>query len=121
LEGVTLPGSSVMGQVDQGWPLFKRALEWASAALCAEMVGGASHMLETSVEYAKTRQQFGKPIDIYQAISHKLSDMLLEVESARSATYYASWAVDADAPDRALASSMAKTYVSDAYRRAAGN
>ena len=121
LEGVTLPGSSVMGQVDQGWPPLKRALEWASAALCAEMVGGASHVLETSVEYAKTRQQFGKPIGIYQAVSHKLSDMLLEVESARSATYYASWAVDADAPDRALAASMAKAYVSDAYRRAAGN
>jgi alkylation response protein AidB-like acyl-CoA dehydrogenase len=121
LEGVTLPGDAVMGQVDQGWPPLKRALEWASAALCAEMVGGASHVLETSVEYAKTRQQFGKPIGIYQAVSHKLSDMLLEVESARSATYYASWAVDADAPDRALAASMAKAYVSDAYRRAAGN
>ncbi|HEY8642626.1 MAG TPA: acyl-CoA dehydrogenase [Candidatus Dormibacteraeota bacterium] len=121
LEGVTLPGDAVMGQVDQGWPPLKRALEWGSAALCAEMVGGASHVLETSVEYAKTRQQFGKPIGIYQAVSHKLSDMLLEVESARSATYYASWAVDADAPDRALASSMAKAYVSDAYRRAAGN
>jgi len=121
LEGVTLPDNSVMGQVDQGWPPLRRALEWASAALCAEMVGGASHVLETSVEYAKTRQQFGKPIGIYQAVSHKLSDMLLEVESARSATYYASWAVNADAPDRALASSMAKAYVSDAYRRAAGN
>jgi alkylation response protein AidB-like acyl-CoA dehydrogenase len=120
-EGVAVPSDAVMGQVDQGWPPLKRALEWASAALCAEMVGGASHVLETSVEYAKTRQQFGKPIGIYQAVSHKLSDMLLEVESARSATYYAAWAVDADAPDRALASSMAKAYVSDAYRRAAGN
>jgi alkylation response protein AidB-like acyl-CoA dehydrogenase len=120
-EGVSLPADAVMGQVDQGWPALKRTLEWASAALCAEMVGGASHVLETSVEYAKTRQQFGKPIGIYQAVSHKLSDMLLEVESARSATYYAAWAVDADAPDRALASSMAKAYVSDAYRRAAGN
>jgi alkylation response protein AidB-like acyl-CoA dehydrogenase len=120
-EGMTLPAAAVMGQVDQGWPALKRALEWASAALCAEMVGGASHVLETSVEYAKTRQQFGKPIGIYQAVSHKLSDMLLEVESARSATYYAAWAVDADAPDRALAASMAKAYVSDAYRRAAGN
>ena len=120
-EGVSLPAAAVLGQVDQGWPAHKRVLESASAALCAEMVGGASHVLETSVEYAKTRQQFGKPIGIYQAVSHKLSDMLLEVESARSATYYAAWAVDADAPDRALASSMAKAYVSDAYRRAAGN
>jgi alkylation response protein AidB-like acyl-CoA dehydrogenase len=120
-DGVTLPGDSVMGKVDGGWQPLKRTLEWATAALCAEMVGGASHVLETSVEYAKSRHQFGKPIGIYQAVSHKLSDMLLEVESARSATYYAAWAVDADAPDRSLAASMAKAYVSDAYRRAAGN
>jgi alkylation response protein AidB-like acyl-CoA dehydrogenase len=84
------------------------------------MVGGAQRVLETSVEYAKTRQQFGKPIGIYQAISHRLADMLLETESARSTTYYAAWAVDADAPDRSLAASMAKAYASDAYRRAAG-
>ena len=120
-DGVELPGSAVMGAVDQGWSPLRRALDWAAAGLCAEMVGGAQHVLDTSVEYAKTRQQFGKPIGIYQAVSHKLADMLLETESARSATYYAAWAVDADAPDRSLAASMAKAYASDAYRRAAGN
>src|SRR5579872_6447709 len=120
-DGVELPDEAVMGAPDQGWPALKRALEWGAAALCAEMVGGAQWVLDTSVEYAKTRQQFGKPIGIYQAVSHKLADMLLEVESARSATYYAAWTVDADAPDRALATSMAKAYASDAYRKAAGN
>ena len=120
-EGVQLPGSAVMGAVDQGWGPLKRALEWASAALCAEMIGGSQQVLDASVEYAKTRHQFGRPIGVYQAVSHKLADMLLETESARSATYYAAWAVDADAPDRGLAASMAKAYVSDAYRRAAGN
>jgi alkylation response protein AidB-like acyl-CoA dehydrogenase len=120
-DGVTLPASAVVGAVDQGWAPLRRALDWAAAGLCAEMVGGAQHVLDTSVEYAKTRQQFGKPIGIYQAVSHKLADMLLETESARSATYYAAWAVDADAPDRTLAASMAKAYTSDAYRRAAGN
>ena len=120
-EGVEVPGDAVMGTVDQGWTPLKRAMDWGAAALCAEMVGGAQHVLDTSVEYAKTRQQFGKPIGIYQAVSHKLADMLLETESARSATYYAAWAVDADAPDRSLAASMAKAYASDAYRRAAGN
>jgi alkylation response protein AidB-like acyl-CoA dehydrogenase len=120
-EGVEVPGDAVMGAVDQGWTPLKRAMDWGAAALCAEMVGGAQHVLDTSVEYAKTRQQFGKPIGIYQAVSHKLADMLLETESARSATYYAAWAVDADAPDRSLAASMAKAYASDAYRRAAGN
>jgi alkylation response protein AidB-like acyl-CoA dehydrogenase len=120
-EGVKLGADALMGQADQGWTPLRRTLEWGEAALCAEMVGGASSVLQRSVDYAKTRHQFGKPIGIYQAVSHKLSDMLLETESARSATYYAAWAVDADAPDRSLACSMAKAYVSDAYRKAAGN
>jgi alkylation response protein AidB-like acyl-CoA dehydrogenase len=120
-EGVSLPADALMGAPDQGWTPLRRALEWGEAALCAEMVGGAQHVLETSVEYAKTRQQFGKPIGIYQAVSHKLADMLLETESAKSATYYAAWAIDADAPDRSMAASIAKAYVSDAYRRAAGD
>jgi alkylation response protein AidB-like acyl-CoA dehydrogenase len=121
LDGVQVPGDAVVGAVDRGWAPLRRALDWAAAGLCAEMVGGAQHVLDTSVEYAKTRQQFGKPIGIYQAVSHKLADMLMETESARSATYYAAWAVDADAPDRSVAASMAKAYTSDAYRRAAGN
>ena len=120
-EGVELPAEALMGTADQGWPPLKRALEWGETALCAEMIGGAQRVLDMSVDYAKTRQQFGKPIGIYQAVSHKLADMLLETESARSATYYAAWTVDADAPDRSLAASMAKAYVSDAYRKAAGD
>src|SRR5262249_333725 len=120
-DGLQLPGEAVMGTVDRGWAPLRRALDWAEAGLCAEMVGGAQHVLDASVEYAKTRHQFGKPIGIYQAVSHKLADMLLHTESARSAADYGSWPVDADAPDRSLAASMAKAYTSDAYRRAAGN
>ena len=119
-EGVELGADAVMGEPDKGWPPLRRALDWGTAALCAEMVGGAQKVLDDSVEYAKTRQQFGKPIGIYQAVSHKLADMLLEVESAKSVTYYAAWAVEADAPDRALACSIAKAYTSDAYRDATG-
>jgi alkylation response protein AidB-like acyl-CoA dehydrogenase len=120
-EGVVLGADALMGAQDKAWPALKRALEWATAALCAEMIGGAQKVLEESTEYAKTRHQFGKPIGIYQAVSHKLADMLVLSESARSATYYAAWAVEADAPDRSLASSMAKAYVSDAYRKVAGD
>ena len=120
-DGVKLEAGSLMGQAHSAWPHLKRALEWATAALCAEMVGGAQKVLETSTDYAKTRHQFGKPIGIYQAVSHKLADMLVLSESGRSATYYAAWTVDADAPDRSLASSMAKAYVSDAYRKVAGD
>ncbi|HEV2413274.1 MAG TPA: acyl-CoA dehydrogenase [Candidatus Dormibacteraeota bacterium] len=118
---VQLDGDAVMGAPDKAWPALKRALEWSTAALCAEMVGGVQKVLETSTEYAKTRQQFGKPIGIYQAVSHKIADMLVLSESGRSATYYAAWAVDADAPDRSVAASMAKAYVSDAYRKVAGD
>jgi alkylation response protein AidB-like acyl-CoA dehydrogenase len=120
-DGVRLPAEAVMGAPDKAWPRLKRALEWSTAALCAEMVGGVQKVLETTTEYAKTRHQFGKPIGIYQAVSHKLADMLVLSESGRSATYYAAWAVDADASDRALAASMAKAYVSDAYRKVAGD
>jgi alkylation response protein AidB-like acyl-CoA dehydrogenase len=120
-DGVELDATAMMGAPHQAWPALKRALEWATAALCAEMMGGAQKVLETSTEYAKTRHQFGKPIGIYQAVSHKLADMLVLSESGRSATYYAAWAVDADAADRSLASSMAKAYVSDAYRKVAGD
>jgi len=120
-EGVELGADALMGAPHTAWPRVKRALEWSTAALCAEMVGGAQKVLEMSTEYAKTRQQFGKPIGIYQAVSHRVADMLVLSESSKSATYYAAWAVEADAPDRSLASSMAKAYVSDAYRKVAGD
>ena len=120
-DGVELGPEALMGQPNKAWAPLKRALEWGTAALCAEMMGGAQRVLEMSTEYAKTRQQFGKPIGIYQAVSHKLADMLVQTESGRSATYYAAWTVEADAPDRSVAASMAKAYVSDAYRKVAGD
>ena len=120
-DNVELGADSVMGSPHDAWPRAQRALEWATAALCAEMVGGSQKVLEASTEYAKSRQQFGKPIGIYQAVSHRLADMLVLSESGRSATYYAAWTVDADAADRSLASSIAKAYVSDAYRKIAGD
>jgi alkylation response protein AidB-like acyl-CoA dehydrogenase len=120
-DGVELSADALMGAPHKAWPALKRSLDWATAAICAEMIGGTQKVLETSTEYAKTRHQFGKPIGIYQAVSHKLADMLVLSESGKSATYYAAWTVDADAPDRALAASMAKAYVSDAYRKVAGD
>ena len=120
-DGVEVGADALMGAAHTAWPRLQRALDWATASMCAEMVGGEQKVLETSTDYAKTRQQFGKPIGIYQAVSHKLADMLVLTESSKSATYYAAWTVEADAPDRSLASSMAKAYVSDAYRKIAGD
>ncbi len=92
------------------------AIDIATVALCAEMVGGMQWILETTVEYAKTRQQFGRPIGSFQAVQHQCADMLLLTESARSATYYAAWALTENDPGAALAVSIAKSYCSDAYR-----
>ena len=92
------------------------AVDVATAALVAEMVGGMQRTLDITVEYAKTRKQFGKPIGAFQAVQHQCADMYLETESARSAAYYAAWALEENAPDAAIAVSIAKTYASDACR-----
>ncbi|HLK09003.1 MAG TPA: acyl-CoA dehydrogenase, partial [Candidatus Angelobacter sp.] len=92
------------------------ALDVATAALSAEMVGGMQRELELTVAYAKTRKQFGKPIGIFQAVQHLCADMYLEAESSRSATYYAAWALEENVPDAAASVSVAKMYASDASR-----
>ena len=95
---------------------LEHALNVATLAVAAEMVGGMHWVMDASVEYAKTRKQFGKPIGQFQAVQHHCANMLLMTESARSAVYYAAW-VMGNAPELApLAVSMAKTYTSDAYR-----
>jgi alkylation response protein AidB-like acyl-CoA dehydrogenase len=93
-----------------------RARGIATAALVAEMVGGMQRALDLTVEYAKTRKQFGKPIGTFQAVQHQCADMYLETESSRSAVYYAAWALEQKAPDAATAVSIAKMYASDASR-----
>lgn len=93
-----------------------RARSIATAGLVAEMVGGMQRTLDLSVEYAKTRKQFGKPIGTYQAVQHQCADMYLEAESSRSAVYYAAWALEQNTPDAATAVSIAKMYASDACR-----
>jgi alkylation response protein AidB-like acyl-CoA dehydrogenase len=93
-----------------------RAFDIATAALAAELVGGMQRTLDVTVEYAKTRKQFGKPIGIFQAVQHQCADMYLETESSRSAVYYGGWALEENSPDAATAVSIAKMYCSDAAR-----
>jgi alkylation response protein AidB-like acyl-CoA dehydrogenase len=97
-----------------------RAFDIATTALAAELVGGMQRTLDLTVEYAKTRKQFGKPIGMFQAVQHQCADMYLETESSRSAVYYAGWALEENSPDAATAVSIAKMYASDAAR-AVGN
>jgi alkylation response protein AidB-like acyl-CoA dehydrogenase len=88
----------------------------ATIALCAEMTGGMQWTLDTTVEYAKTRLQFDRPIGIYQAVQHRCAEMVLFTESARSSVYYAAWALSENDASAKLAVSMAKAYCSDAAR-----
>jgi alkylation response protein AidB-like acyl-CoA dehydrogenase len=93
-----------------------KALDIATAALVGEMVGGMQRMLDITVEYAKMRKQFGKPIGMFQAVQHHCADMYLETESSRSAAYYAAWTLEENTPEASTAVSIAKAYASDAGR-----
>ena len=90
------------------------AADKAVVALAAELVGVGQRALDMAVEYAKEREQFDRPIGAYQAVSHRLADMLWAVEEARSLTYYAAWVADAEPESLPAAASMAKARASDA-------
>jgi alkylation response protein AidB-like acyl-CoA dehydrogenase len=101
-------------QLDHDVDATDRAYWAMCTALAAESTGVAQRALDMAVEYAKDRKQFERPIGSYQAVSHRCAQMLLEVEGARSVTYYAAWALDHEPESAALAASMAKAYASDA-------
>ena len=115
LTDVHLASDALLGPEGGGWPILERMLERAAVALSAEQVGGAQACLQMAVSYAKVRKQFGRPIGSFQAIKHKCADMLAQVESARSAAYYAGWAVSEDNDERPLMASLAKSYCSESY------
>jgi alkylation response protein AidB-like acyl-CoA dehydrogenase len=121
LSGVRLPASSLMGDEGQGWAPLEKTLQLAAVALSAEQVGGAQRCLDMAVEYAKERVQFGRPIGSFQAIKHKCANMMVEVESARSASYYAGCVAAEDGDELAVVASLAKAYCSDAYFRCAAD
>jgi len=116
---VMVPRGNMLGELHQGWPIMQRLMQEAAVAECAWTVGGARWVLETSVEYAKERVQFGVPIGSFQAIQHKCANMAVEVEGATSITYYASWAAAENDPGLPLAASMAKAWCSDIYKHVA--
>ncbi|HEY6378194.1 MAG TPA: acyl-CoA dehydrogenase family protein [Candidatus Dormibacteraeota bacterium] len=113
---VEVDAAAVLGSPGHGFSVLRRGLDAALVAISAELCGVAERAMEMSVDYAKTRRQFGRPIGTYQAVSHKCADMLIQVESAKSLTYHAAWAHDAGVPEAPLAASMAKAYASDAAR-----
>ncbi len=111
--------ATLIGTDGGGWATMETVLDLAAVALAAEQVGGAQMCLDMSVEYAKVRVQFGRPIGSFQAIKHKCADMLLEVESAKSAAYYAGWCASEMNDELPQVASLAKSYCSEAYFHAA--
>jgi alkylation response protein AidB-like acyl-CoA dehydrogenase len=121
LATVRLAGTSarLVGAVGAGWTIAGRALRVGCVALAAEQVGGSQRVLEMGVDYARTRVAFGRKIGSFQAVKHKLANVLVLVENARSAALDAARALAADDAEADLAISVAKAYCSDAYLRAA--
>lgn len=115
-ENVLIPESEALAFSPEPKQAFEEAFRVATVALSAEMVGGMQWTLENTVEFAKTRLQFGKPIGVYQAVQHQCADMFNFTEGARSAVYFAAWAVSAKDAGAKLAVSIAKAHCSDAAR-----
>ncbi len=107
------PATLIAGP-DETPRVLNHALQVGSALLAVEQVGAAQHLLDLSVEYAKSRLQFGRPIGSFQAVKHRLADLLVDVEHARSTAYHAIWALTDGSDDAALATSIAQAVCSAA-------
>jgi alkylation response protein AidB-like acyl-CoA dehydrogenase len=110
----------LIGSLEVGERAIDTMRDHSMIALSAESLGGTQRVLDMAVDYAKVREQFGRPIGSFQAIKHKCASMLVELESSRSAAYYALWAVAADDPEVAKLASLTKAFCADAYLSACG-
>jgi len=116
LEKVRVPRGNILGQLGQGWEMVKRIMEWAALAKSAEMVGGDQQVMEMTVNYAKERIQFDRPIGSFQIIQQYLADMSIDVDSARVSLYKAAWMLSEGLPCTKEIS-VIKGWISEAYRR----
>jgi alkylation response protein AidB-like acyl-CoA dehydrogenase len=115
--GVKANANDVVGEADNGWNTLSEIIDRGKVMLAGEMMGAAQKVLDMTVDYAKVRVQFGRPIGSFQAVQHKCANMMIDVEGAKSAAYYASWAVSNEVPEASLAAALAKAAASDAFRR----
>jgi hypothetical protein len=117
LQGLEVPAGSRLGSEGMALPAIEAALDIGLAALCADAVGVMQALLDATVEYLRTRQQFGQPIGRFQALQHRIADMLIHLEQARSMSYLAALrCTDADIGERRRALSAAKTVIGQAGR-----
>ncbi len=113
---VRVGADRLIARSDQARAALDAALDVSTVGVAAEMVGGMQQLVDLTVAYAKTREQFGRPIGGFQAVQQQCVDMFVLLEGSRSATYYAAWALNENQPDARIAVSVAKAYASDAYR-----
>ena len=113
--------AALVGAEGEAWPGIERTLQLAAVGLAAEQVGGAQRCLEMSVAYAQSRIQFGRPIGSFQAVKHRCADMLVQLEMAKSAAYYAGACAGSGDEDLPVAAAMAKSYCSEAYYKIASD
>ena len=120
-DNIAVPADAVLGSAGQSGPALLRTLALGNIALAAEQVGGAEKCLSFTVDYAKQRVQFGRPIGSFQAVKHKLADMMVQIEAAKSAVYYAACAADEDPAQLFEAAAIAKSFASDIFAKCAGD
>jgi alkylation response protein AidB-like acyl-CoA dehydrogenase len=111
--------ANLLGNLNDGATAITRTLDQAAVALANEMAGGAQALFDSAIDYSKLRVQFGRTIGSFQAIKHKCADLLLDVELAKSAAYYAAQAAAVDDPEWPALASLAKAAASDTYIRIA--
>jgi alkylation response protein AidB-like acyl-CoA dehydrogenase len=116
-DGVTVPGAA---ELAGGWAVVERCLAVATVLQAAESVGAADHLFASTIEYAKKRVQFGRTIGSFQAIKHRLADLLMELEGMRAAAHYAALALGDGLPDADEAVATAGSYVDDAFAHLSG-
>jgi alkylation response protein AidB-like acyl-CoA dehydrogenase len=116
LKDVSVPRHQMLGEAGEGWAIVEQVLQYGAVAKCAEMVGIAQQAFDISLNYAKTRVQFGRPIGSFQAIKHKLANMVIDVDGSRYVTYHAAWLLSEGLP-AGHEIAVAKAWTNEACRR----
>jgi acyl-CoA dehydrogenase len=108
--------SILIGDESNGWELYESIIDQAAVLFSFEQIGGSQASLDMSIDYAKERYAFGRPIGSFQAIKHKLADMYVAITLAKSNSYYAAWALSSESSDLATASATARVSATKAYQ-----
>jgi alkylation response protein AidB-like acyl-CoA dehydrogenase len=112
---------ALLGDLHEGGSALQDAADRYTVAICAMLVGAADRAVELSTEHGNEREQYGQPVGKFQAVKHRIADMWMEMQSARSLVYYAAWALDGEEPDAVRSVSAVKAYAADRLHRVFGD